>query len=107
VVRAIIFDLDNTLTDFMKMKADAVNAAIDGMIDAGLKLPRDAVQARIDAIYKEQGLEYQQVFVRLEACALQFRNDIRDELAAFQLGLREDTGRRRNDSNEGDQQSMM
>jgi len=62
VVRAIIFDLDNTLTDFMKMKADAVNAAIDGMIDAGLKLPRDAVQARIDAIYKEQGLEYQQVF---------------------------------------------
>src|SRR5215831_6162823 len=46
----------------MKMKADAVNAAIDGMIDAGLKLPRDAVQARIDAIYKEQGLEFQQVF---------------------------------------------
>jgi len=61
-VRAIVFDLDNTLTDFMKMKADAVNAAIDGMIDAGLKLPRDAVRTRIDAIYKEQGLEYQQVF---------------------------------------------
>ena len=62
MIRAIVFDLDNTLTDFMKMKSDAVNAAIDGMIDAGLKLPRDAVRSRIDAIYKEQGMEYQQVF---------------------------------------------
>jgi len=62
LVRAIIFDLDNTLTDFMKMKEEAISAAIDGMIDAGLKLPRDAVRARIDAIYKEQGLEFQQVF---------------------------------------------
>ena len=62
MIRAIIFDLDNTLTDFMKMKAEAVNAAIDGMIDAGLALPREAVRARIDAIYKEQGMEYQQVF---------------------------------------------
>ena len=62
MIRAIVFDLDNTLTDFMRMKAEAVNAAIDGMIDAGLKLPREAVRARIDAIYKEQGMEYQQVF---------------------------------------------
>jgi putative hydrolase of the HAD superfamily len=62
LIRAIVFDLDNTLVDFMKMKSDAVNAAIDGMIDAGLELPRDAVKARIDAIYQEQGLEYQHVF---------------------------------------------
>jgi len=26
MIRAIVFDLDNTLTDFMKMKAEAVNA---------------------------------------------------------------------------------
>jgi putative hydrolase of the HAD superfamily len=65
LIRAIVFDLDNTLTDFMKMKSDAVTAAIDGMIDAGLKLPRDAVRARIDAIYQEQGLEYQRVFDQL------------------------------------------
>ena len=62
MIRAIVFDLDNTLVDFMKMKSDAVEAAIDGMIDAGLKLPREAVRARIDAIYQEQGLEYQRVF---------------------------------------------
>src|SRR5881409_1630762 len=49
----------------MRMKSDAVNAAIEGMIDAGLKLPRDAVRARIDAIYQEHGLEYQRVFDEL------------------------------------------
>ncbi len=65
MIRAIVFDLDNTLTDFMKMKEDAITAAIDGMIDAGLMLPRDAVRARIDAIYQEQGLEYQRVFDEL------------------------------------------
>src|SRR3989449_9397057 len=46
----------------MRMKSDAVNAAIEGMIDAGLELPREAVRARNDAIYQEQGLEYQRVF---------------------------------------------
>ena len=65
MIRAIVFDLDNTLTDFMKMKADAINAAIDGMIDAGLNLPREAVRAKIDAIYQEQGLEFQRVFDQL------------------------------------------
>jgi len=65
LIRAIVFDLDNTLTDFMKMKEDAITAAIDGMIDAGLRISRDAVRARIDAIYQEQGLEYQRVFDEL------------------------------------------
>jgi putative hydrolase of the HAD superfamily len=65
LIRAIVFDLDNTLTDFMKMKEDAIKAAIDGMIDAGLRISRDAVRARIDAIYQEQGLEYQRVFDEL------------------------------------------
>mgnify|MGYP001063685030 FL=1 len=65
MIRAIVFDLDNTLTDFMKMKADAVGAAIDGMIDAGLQRPREELQARIDAIYQEKGLEYQRVLDEL------------------------------------------
>jgi putative hydrolase of the HAD superfamily len=65
LIRAIVFDLDNTLTDFMKMKEDAITAAIDGMIDAGLDVPRATLEARIDAIYKAKGLEYQQVFDEL------------------------------------------
>lgn len=64
-IRAIVFDLDNTLTDFMKMKEAAINAAIDGMIDAGFDLPRAQVRERVDAIYREQGLEFQRVFDEL------------------------------------------
>jgi len=62
MIRAIVFDLDNTLVDFMRMKHDAVHAAIEGMIDAGLTLPRETVRERIDSIYQEHGLEFQQVF---------------------------------------------
>jgi putative hydrolase of the HAD superfamily len=62
VIRAIIFDLDNTLTDFMKMKRAAIDAAVDGMRDAGLALPRDEVASRIYQVYDREGIEYQQVF---------------------------------------------
>ena len=65
MIRAIVFDLDNTLTDFMKMKEAAVAAAIDGMIDAGFQLPRPELQARVKAIYDEMGLEFQRVFDEL------------------------------------------
>lgn len=65
MIKAVIFDLDNTLVDFMSMKRLAVSAAIDSMIDAGLALTREEVQARIDAIYKERGIEFQSVFDQL------------------------------------------
>jgi len=65
LIRAIVFDLDNTLTDFMKMKEAAITAAIDGMIDAGFRLPRQELRERVDAIYREQGLEFQRVFDEL------------------------------------------
>lgn len=65
MIKAVIFDLDNTLVDFMGMKRQAVSAAIDSMIDAGLNLPREEVQARIDAIYSERGIEFQNVFDQL------------------------------------------
>lgn len=62
MIRAIVFDLDNTLVDFMAMKGQAIESAIDAMLDAGLELERADVKSRIDAIYKERGIEYQQVF---------------------------------------------
>ncbi len=65
MIKAVIFDLDNTLVDFMAMKARAIDAATDAMIDAGLNLPRDEVKTRIDAIYKERGMEFQNVFDQL------------------------------------------
>jgi putative hydrolase of the HAD superfamily len=62
MIKAIIFDLDNTLTDFVKMKDTAVEAAVDAMIDAGLTLPRDELKEKIYAVYEEEGIEYQRVF---------------------------------------------
>jgi HAD superfamily hydrolase (TIGR02253 family) len=65
LIKAVIFDLDNTLVDFMRMKQQAVSAAIDSMIDAGLKLSAEEIQTRIDAIYQERGIEFQNVFDQL------------------------------------------
>jgi putative hydrolase of the HAD superfamily len=65
MIKAVIFDLDNTLVDFMRMKREAITAAIRSMIDAGLGLSATEVQERIDAIYKERGIEFQSVFDQL------------------------------------------
>jgi HAD superfamily hydrolase (TIGR02253 family) len=65
MIKAVIFDLDNTLVDFMAMKRQAIDAAINAMIDAGLKLSPQEVKARIDRIYKERGIEFQNVFDQL------------------------------------------
>jgi HAD superfamily hydrolase (TIGR02253 family) len=65
MIKAVIFDLDNTLVDFMLMKRQAIDAAINAMIDAGLNLSRKDIQSRIDAIYKEKGMEFQNVFDQL------------------------------------------
>lgn len=65
MIRAIIFDLDNTLVDFMLLKRAAVNAAINAMIDAGLQLTNAEVLDRINKIYESEGIEYQQVFDNL------------------------------------------
>jgi len=64
-IQALVFDLDNTLTDFMKMKGVAIEAAIDGMIDAGFRIPREQLRTRIDTLYRELGLESQRVFDEL------------------------------------------
>jgi len=64
MIRAIIFDLDNTLTDFMKMKRASIDAAVDGMLDAGLTLTREEDATRIYQVYDREGIEYQQVFDR-------------------------------------------
>ena len=71
MIRAVIFDLDNTLTDFMRVKDAAIEAAADAMLDAGLdshlssppeESARDQVLRRIREIYDREGIEYQKVF---------------------------------------------
>ena len=62
MIKAVIFDLDNTLLDFMKMKSSAVDAGVSGMIEAGLIANKDETIKQIFDIYDEKGYEYQEVF---------------------------------------------
>jgi putative hydrolase of the HAD superfamily len=64
MIRALLFDLDNTLTDFMKMKEVAIEAAVEGMVDMGLPLAPAEAKKRIYSIYDREGIEYQLVFDR-------------------------------------------
>ncbi|MCK4546604.1 MAG: HAD-IA family hydrolase [Candidatus Eisenbacteria sp.] len=64
MIRAVVFDLDNTITDFMKMKGEAVKAAVEAMLDAGLDLPREVAERKLYDIYELEGIEYQKVFDR-------------------------------------------
>jgi len=65
MIKLIIFDLDNTLTDFIRMKDDSIDAAVKAMIDAGLDFSAERIRSEIFRIYDEEGIEYQKVFNRL------------------------------------------
>ena len=60
--KAVLFDLDNTLIDFMAMKNAACDAAIYAMIDAGLELEHDKARKILFELYESIGIENQLVF---------------------------------------------
>lgn len=62
MIKGVVFDLDNTLLDFMKMKEFAVKAAIKSMIEAGLEVDEDKSYSEIISIYEQFGWENQKVF---------------------------------------------
>lgn len=62
MIKAIIFDLDNTLLDFIKMKQFSVKAAITAMNEAGLEVNEEKAYQDIFDLYVEKGWENQQVF---------------------------------------------
>ena len=61
-IKGVIFDLDNTLLDFMKMKEFAVKSAVKGMIEAGLMVDEELSYHEIVSIYEKFGWENQKVF---------------------------------------------
>jgi len=63
--KAIIFDLDNTLIDFMKMKKLACGSAVDAMIKAGLKSNRTKTLKLLFELYDKYGYEYKNIFEAL------------------------------------------
>ena len=65
MIKAIIFDIDNTLLDFMTMKSNAINAAVIGMIKNGLDIDKDQAVKQIFDIYNTKGYEHQEVLNEL------------------------------------------
>jgi len=62
MIKAIAFDLDQTLIDFMRMKQVACEAAASAMINAGLKVDEKRLIKEIYKVYDKKGYEYQKVF---------------------------------------------
>jgi putative hydrolase of the HAD superfamily len=65
LIKAVIFDIDNTLTDFMKMKKVAVDAAVEGMMDAGLPGAKDDLVREVFDVYWKEGIEDQKIFDKI------------------------------------------
>jgi FMN phosphatase YigB (HAD superfamily) len=61
-IRAVLFDLDNTLIDFIKMKEESCKAAAKAMINTGLKMREEEAYAQILETYYQQGLESDNAF---------------------------------------------
>ncbi|HLC65609.1 MAG TPA: TIGR02253 family HAD-type hydrolase [Candidatus Nanoarchaeia archaeon] len=64
MIKAVLFDLDNTLIDFMKMKRMSCEAAISSMIDAGLKMEKEKAMEELFKLYNQYGLEDPMIFQR-------------------------------------------
>ena len=62
MIKAVLFDIDNTLVNFMRMKRNAVDAAVDMMMDAGLPGPKEQLIEEIFKVYWREGIEDQQIF---------------------------------------------
>lgn len=62
MVKAIIFDLDNTLVDFMGFKEKAVTASAEAMVAAGLEGSPEEVAKGIFDVYWETHIENPEIF---------------------------------------------
>ena len=62
MIKAVIFDLDNTLLDFVTMKRESVRSALVAMSEAGLEIDIESSYKRIMHLYEEGGWENQLVF---------------------------------------------
>jgi len=61
-IKAVLFDIDNTLIDFMKMKHECCRAAIEAMISAGLNLSEKKALKMLFDLYEIHGIESQRIF---------------------------------------------
>ena len=62
MIKAVLFDLDNTLIDFMKMKRICSEEAISAMIDSGLPVSKNSGIKKLYKMYEKYGIENQKIF---------------------------------------------
>jgi putative hydrolase of the HAD superfamily len=62
MIKAILFDLDNTLIDFLTFKKESAKAAAKAMIAKGLPATEIEAYGKIFSVYDEKGIEYQKTF---------------------------------------------
>ena len=62
MLKAVLFDLDNTLVDFMRMKEACSEAAIHAMVEAGLPMEEKKAKKNLFAMYEKVGIENQTIF---------------------------------------------
>ncbi|MCX8147052.1 MAG: HAD-IA family hydrolase, partial [Candidatus Woesearchaeota archaeon] len=62
MLKAITFDLDQTLIDFMKFKKKATAAAASAMIKAGFKGSRKRLEKELFDFYLKHGIESEDAF---------------------------------------------
>ncbi len=61
-IHAVVFDLDNTLIDFVRMKKLSCEAAIRAMRCAGLRISQKRGMKILFHLYDKRGWEYQKIF---------------------------------------------
>jgi len=61
-LKAVLFDLDNTLVDFMEMKKRCSQAAVRAMVEAGLGISEKKATGLLFKMYSEHGIEDQNIF---------------------------------------------
>ena len=62
MIKAVLFDIDNTLYDNSKQVQLARRNAVEAMVEAGLKLPADKALEMLDGIVKKHGSNYDKHF---------------------------------------------
>jgi len=62
MIKAVIFDIDNTLIDFLEMKEKSLGPAVEAMISKGLDMSKEEALERIYKLYEKYGMEYKLIF---------------------------------------------
>ncbi len=63
-IKAVLFDLDQTLIDFIKMKVEACRSAIEAMIKVGLKIDKREGLKKLMETYFRLGIESDLAFTK-------------------------------------------